>query len=127
MSTLGPDIDKETPLNSWVGVSLALLAFQSAGQAVASRALQYSGLTSVVLTSNYCDLFSDPNLFKPGLRDNPDRNRRTAAPLLLLGGALVGGAFAHTSVGLLGALWTAVGLKAVVVVAWAVWAPEKPS
>lgn len=126
MSTLGPDVDRDTPLNSWVGVSLALLAFQSAGQAVASRALQYSGLTSVVLTSNYCDLFSDPNLFKPGLRDNPDRNRRTAAPILLLSGALIGGAFAHTSPGLTGALWTAAGLKAVVVVAWAVWAPEKP-
>lgn len=125
MSTLGPEIDRDSPLNSWVGVSLALLAFQSAGQAVASRALQYSGLTSVVLTSNYCDLFSDPNLFKPGLKDNPDRNRRTAAPLLLLGGALVGGAFAHTSVGLTGALWTAVGLKAVVVIAWSVWAPER--
>lgn len=124
MATLGPEITRSTPLNAWVGVSLALVAFQSAGQAVASRALQYSGLTSVVLTSNYCDLFSDPRLFKLGLKDNPERNRRTAAPILLLGGALMGGAFAHSSVGLVGALWTAVALKAVVVVAWAVWAPE---
>lgn len=127
MATLGPEITRSTPLNAWVGVSLALVAFQSAGQAVASRALQYSGLTSVVLTSNYCDLFSDPRLFKLGLKDNPERNRRTAAPILLLGGAMVGGAFAHSSIGLVGALWTAVALKAVVVVAWAVWAPENES
>ena len=124
MATLGPEVDKSTPLNTWVGVSIALIAFQSAGQAVASRALQYSGLTSVVLTSNYCDLFSDPRLFKLGLKDNPERNRRTAAPILLLAGAMIGGVWAHSSVGLTGALWTAVGLKAVVVVAWAVWAPE---
>ena len=120
-------MDKSAPLDGWVGVSIALIAFQSAGQAVASRALQYSGLTSVVLTSNYCDLFSDPRLFKLGLADNPERNRRTAAPILLLGGAMVGGVLAHSSVGLMGALWTAVGLKAVVVVAWFVWAPEGQS
>ena len=125
MATLGPEMDKTAPLNAWVGVSIALIAFQSAGQAVASRALQYSGLTSVVLTSNYCDLFSDPRLFKLGLTDNPERNRRTAAPILLLGGAMIGGAWAHSSVGLTGALWTAVGLKAVVVLAWFVWAPER--
>jgi hypothetical protein len=125
MATVGPKVDKATPLNACVGVSIALVAFQSAGQAVASRALQYSGLTSVVLTSNYCDLFSDPRLFELGLKDNPERNRRTAAPILLLGGAMVGGVLAHSDVGLTGALWTAVGLKAVVVVAWAVWAPER--
>ena len=127
MATLGPEMDKSAPLDGWVGVSIALIAFQSAGQAVASRALQYSGLTSVVLTSNYCDLFSDPRLFKLGLADNPERNRRTAAPILLLGGAMVGGVLAHSSVGLMGALWTAVGLKAVVVAAWFVWAPERQS
>ena len=124
MATLGPKVTKSDPLNAWVGVSIALIAFQASGQAVASRALQYSGLTSVVLTSNYCDLFSDPRLFELGLKDNPERNRRTAAPILLLIGAMIGGVWAHSSVGLTGALWTAVGLKAVVVVAWGVWAPE---
>lgn len=48
-----------------------------------------------------------------------------AAPILLLAGAAMGGLWAHSSVGLVGALWTAVALKAVVVVAWAVWAPER--
>ncbi|OAL55186.1 hypothetical protein IQ07DRAFT_528524 [Pyrenochaeta sp. DS3sAY3a] len=107
---------------SWqVLVPLASVAFQSSGQAVTSRALQYSGLTSVVLTSNYCDLFSDPNLF---VLHNVERNRRIAAPVLLLLGACFGGLFAHSSVGLAGALWTAVVLKAFAVVAWIFWKSE---
>jgi hypothetical protein len=116
LATLGPEVDRSTPLNRYIGLSIALVAFQSAGQTVASRALQYSGLTTSVLTSNYCDLFSDPGLFKLGLKDNP---------LLLLGGAAIGGVWAHSSVGLVGALWTAVSLKTIVVIAWFVWAPEE--
>ncbi|KAH8706957.1 hypothetical protein GQ44DRAFT_831160 [Phaeosphaeriaceae sp. PMI808] len=99
-------------------VPIGVVAFQSSGQAVTSRALQYAGLTSVVLTSNYCDLFSDPNLFK---MNNVERNRRIAAPILLLLGACWGGMWAHSSVGLAGALWTAVALKALAVIAWVFW------
>lgn len=105
-------------------VPIALLAFQSCGQAVTSRALKYNALTSVVLTSIYCDLFSDAELF--ALR-NAERNRRTAAPLALLLGAFFGGKFAHSSVGIAGALWTAAALKAVIVVAWFFWPAESTS
>lgn len=99
-------------------VPLAAVAFQSSGQAITSRVLQYGGLTSVVLTSNYCDLFSDPNLVA---LKNVERNRRTAAPILLLIGAMAGGLWAHSSVGLKGALWTAAILKSIAVVAWLLW------
>jgi hypothetical protein len=102
-------------------VPIAVVAFQSSGQAVTSRALQYAGLTSVVLTSNYCDLFSDPKLFA---LSNVERNRRIAAPLLLLFGACLGGVWAHSGVGLAGALWTAVALKALAVIAWVFWKAE---
>ncbi|CAA9963654.1 Duf1275 domain protein [Pyrenophora teres f. maculata] len=102
-------------------VPLASLAFQSSGQAVTSRALKYNGLTSVVLTSNYCDLFSDPALFN---MSNVERNRRIGAPLALLTGACIGGLYAHSSVGLAGALWTAAGLKVVAVFAWVFWQSE---
>ncbi|KAF2826539.1 hypothetical protein CC86DRAFT_370499 [Ophiobolus disseminans] len=102
-------------------VPIAVVAFQSSGQAVTSRALQYTGLTSVVLTSNYCDLFSDPSLFAAS---NVERNRRIAAPVLLLLGACFGGLWAHSSVGLAGALWTAVVLKAMAVIAWVFWKAE---
>lgn len=114
--------EKKEGIGYQVLVPIAVVAFQSSGQAVTSRALQYAGLTSVVLTSNYCDLFSDPNLFK---LSNVERNRRIAAPVLLLVGAMLGGVWAHTSVGLAGALWTAVALKAVAVIAWVFWKGEE--
>lgn len=107
---------------SWsVLVPIALVAFQSCGQAVASRALKYNALTSVVLTSIYCDLFSDADLFKV---HNAERNRRLAAPILLLIGAIAGGLFAHSSFGIAGALWAAAVLKLLAVLAWFLWAEE---
>ncbi|KAF2129052.1 hypothetical protein P153DRAFT_317617 [Dothidotthia symphoricarpi CBS 119687] len=117
--TIGNNSTNE--LHWQVLVPLASVAFQSSGQAVTSRALGYHGLTSVVLTSNYCDGFSDPNLF---VWKNVERNRRMAAPLLLLLGACIGGLFAHSDIGLAGALWTAVILKTVTVIAWVFWKSE---
>ncbi|KAH7372001.1 hypothetical protein BKA66DRAFT_423389 [Pyrenochaeta sp. MPI-SDFR-AT-0127] len=120
--TFGEDNSQDTKHLHWqVLVPLAAVAFQSSGQAVTSRALKYNGLTSVVLTSNYCDLFSDPQLFA---LNNVERNRRIAAPVLLLLGACFGGLYAHSSVGLAGALWTAVVLKAFAVIAWVFWKSE---
>jgi hypothetical protein len=121
LSTTGQAEDTKNGLQWRVVVSLAAVAFQASGQAVTSRALKYNGLTSVVLTSNYCDLFSDPQLFA---LSNIERNRRIGAPVLLLLGACLGGLFAHSDIGLAGALWTAVGLKAMAVVAWVFWASE---
>ncbi|KAK2053384.1 hypothetical protein LY76DRAFT_524682 [Colletotrichum caudatum] len=110
---------------SWgVLVPIALVAFQSCGQAVTSRALRYNALTSVVLTSIYCDLFSDAGLF---VAANAERNRRAAAPVLLLAGAVLGGLFAHSSLGIAGALWAASLLKLLVVLAWFLWPGEPAS
>ncbi|KAL2752382.1 hypothetical protein ACRALDRAFT_1083167 [Sodiomyces alcalophilus JCM 7366] len=122
--TWGPrDVGPED-VSWYVLVPMGLVAFQSCGQAVASRALKYNALTSVVLTSIYCDLFSDAELFA-GLRANAERNRRVAAPVLLLAGVLVGGVLANSSLGAGGALWTAVGLKSMIVVSWFFWPEEK--
>ncbi|EGY23660.1 uncharacterized protein VDAG_05098 [Verticillium dahliae VdLs.17] len=107
---------------SWdVLAPIALVAFQSCGQAVTSRALERNALTSVVLTSIYTDLFGDARLFGA---DNGERNRRVAAPLLLLGGAVAGGLFAGSEIGIAGALWAAAVLKLVLVGAWLVWPAE---
>lgn len=121
-----PPAESDDGLYWHVLVPLALVAFQSSGQAVISRALEYNSLTSVVLTSIYCDLFSDAKLFA-GLTENAERNRRTAAPLLLLVGAILGGVWSKTDVGIIGALWMAGALKFVVMVTWIFWPAEKES
>ncbi|KAK5992600.1 hypothetical protein PT974_06014 [Cladobotryum mycophilum] len=120
--TLMPPADKDA--HDWtVLVPLALVAFQSCGQAVTSRALKYNALTSVVLTSIYCDLFSDQDLFA---FHNDERNRRAAAPVLLLIGAVMGGLLSHTWIGIGGVLWTAAFLKLLMVIMWFFW-PAEPS
>lgn len=124
MVTVGPSTTPKSPITVWVLVPIALVAFQSAGQAVISRVLKYNSLTSVVLTSLYCDLASDEKLFAP-LKDNPERNRRILAPTLLIIGAMFGGLWSHSEIGVAGALWTAVALKFCVVMAWCFWASEK--
>lgn len=58
---LPPDANPRESIAWTVLAPIALVAFQSCGQAVTSRALKYNALTSVVLTSIYCDLFSDAN------------------------------------------------------------------
>ena len=120
--TLGPEPSAEEI--KWSDLlPIALVSFQSCGQAVTSRALKFNSLTSVVLTSIYCDLFSDAELFS--LR-NSERNRRLAAPLLLLIGALFGGLYRHLDIGIVGALWTAAILKCFIVLSWLIW-PADPS
>ncbi|KAH6663246.1 hypothetical protein B0J14DRAFT_279377 [Halenospora varia] len=117
--TWGPKSANEREEISWnVLVPIALIAFQSCGQAVTSRALKYNALTSVVLTSLYCDLFSDAELFA---FDNVERNRRIGAPSLLLFGAIMGGLLAHSTIGTAGVLWIAAGLKLLVVISWFLW------
>nr|POE48912.1 hypothetical protein CFP56_39009 [Quercus suber] len=124
MVAFGPKMGQDGPVSVWIGLPIALCAFQSAGQAVSSRALGYSALTSVVLTSIYCDLFSDQKLFSTSLRENVERNRRVAAPTLLLIGAMIGAAWSKTDFGLAGALWTAVIMKAGIILAWLLWPVE---
>jgi len=104
---------------------IALLAFQSAGQIVASRVLKFNALPTVVLTSLFCDLMGDPDLFTAGLLGDPDRNRRALGAVLLFAGAAVSGALIKSSVGYQAALWVATGVKGGMVLAWLVWSPKR--
>jgi hypothetical protein len=125
MVTLGPKTGPSGGMSVWVGIPIALIAFQSAGQAVTSRVLGYNGLTSVVLTSIYCDLFMDSKLFTASPRENVERNRRAAAAICVAIGAFFGGLWAHSEEGLAGALWTAVTLKGLVIVGWFFWKADE--
>ncbi|KAI9689285.1 MAG: hypothetical protein M1820_010169 [Bogoriella megaspora] len=118
-------IDKESL--RWPNImSLAFLSFQAAGSAIGSRQLQYNELPTVVLTSVYCDLMSDPLLFTASLKEDPKRNRRALAIVVCLCGAICGGLFARSSAGLAGALWTSVAIKVFIAVVWLFWSPVRP-
>ena len=120
------DIIDATTLR-WPNVlSIALLSFQAAGSAVASRQLQYNELPTVVLTSVYCDLMSDPLLFTAKITEDPKRNRRAVAIVVCLCGAICGGLFAKSAVGLAGALWVSVAIKLIVSFIWYFWTPVQP-
>lgn len=107
-------------LNPPVILALILISLQSSGQAYLSRIFGYKSLTSVVLTSIYLDLFSDPHLFS---HHHGEKFRRIAAVVCLLAGAMLGGCMVNFGLwgGLKGALWVAVGLKGVVGLGCWVW------
>lgn len=102
---------------------VVLLALGFGGQIVASRQLGFNEVPTNVLTSLYCDLFSDPALLAPW-RQNPKRNRRAAAALLMLAGAVAGGWLSRSrggGAGLPVALWVGGAVKLGIAVAWAAW------
>ncbi|EAW13740.1 YoaK family protein [Aspergillus clavatus NRRL 1] len=107
---------------SWkVILPQALVAFQSSGQAVTSRVLKLNGLTSVVLTSVYCDFFSNPAFPSLG---GVEQRRRAGAVICLVLGTILGGLWAKSEIGLMGALWMAVLFKGLIAVAWLGWKGE---
>lgn len=102
---------------------IALLAFNFGGQIYTSRVLGYGEVPTNVLTSLYCDLFSDPHLLAP-LTTNAKRNRRIAAAVLTLVGGIVGGWLQRSAGGMAAALWIAAGIKVAIAAAWLAW-PSK--
>ncbi|KAM0191723.1 hypothetical protein ACHAPI_008775 [Fusarium lateritium] len=107
--------------------AIIILAFQSAGQIVASRVLKYNSMPTVVLTSLYCDMMSDAKLFTAPITDNADRNRRALGAILLFAGAVSGGFLSKSWAGFAGALWIAAFFKLVITVAWVLWKPKSSS
>ena len=84
------------------------LAIQSGMQIASSRLLGYNELPVNVLTSTYCDIMGDYKLFA---LNNVKRNRRVAAVVLLLAGAICIGWMMRSSGGLKSVLWLAGGIK----------------
>lgn len=93
-------------------IPIALLAFQSSGSITVTRALGYNEIPSVVLTSVYFDLASDPGLVS-GPCANVKRNRRAGAVVMLVVGAVVGGWLSRSEGGMESALWISGGIKMV--------------
>ena len=99
---------------------IMLLAFQFGGQIVMSRALGFNEVPTSVLTSLYCDLWSDPKLFDPWSR-NPKRNRRLKAIVLFFVGGIAGGWLQRTAGGMSCVLWIAGSVKLAMAVGWTTW------
>ncbi|RHZ66520.1 YoaK family protein [Aspergillus thermomutatus] len=105
-------------------IPIALLAFQSAGSITSSRALGYNEIPTVVLTSVYFDVASDPKLREKPTA-NAKRNRRVGGVVMLLVGAIAGGWLSRSSGGMQSALWMAAGFKFVIGVGWLFWRAEE--
>lgn len=98
--------------------AIVLLSFQSAGQIVASRALGFNEIPTVVITSLLCDLVSDEEFF--ALR-NGTRDRRILAFCLTILGAIAGGWITKATGDIAPVLWLAAGIKLVIAGSWSVW------
>lgn len=85
---------------------------------MASRALGFNEIPTVVITSLLCDLMSDPKLF---LLRNEKRDRRMIAFVLTLVGAIVGGWVTKATGDIAPILWLAAGIKFIVALAWGFW------
>ncbi|KAL4888064.1 hypothetical protein BDV59DRAFT_189333 [Aspergillus ambiguus] len=104
--------------------AIVLLSIQSAGQIVASRALGYNEIPTVVITSLLCDLVSDPKLF---LLQNKKRDRRVVAFVLTLAGAIAGGWITKTTGDIYAAMWLVAAIKFVISAAWVFWEEDVDS
>ena len=105
------DDDSKPPILSdprIIGV-IPALAFQSGATITTSRLLGYGTEIPVnVLTSTYAALATDERLLK---WDNPPRNRRVAAVLFVIVGALCSAWIMKKGPGLLLVLWICAGVK----------------
>lgn len=99
---------------------VALLAFQFGGQIVTSRVLGFNEVPTNVLTSLYCDLFSDPLIIAP-IGKNVKRNRRVVAVLLMVAGGIIGAWLQKSKAGMPAALWIGGAIKMFIAVAWLGW------
>lgn len=99
-------------------VPIVLLSLQSAGQIVASRALGFNEIPTVVITSLLCDLMSDPKLF---FLRNEKRDRRVIAFVLTLVGAIIGGWVTKATEDIAPILWLSAGIKFIMAFSWGFW------
>lgn len=88
-----------------------------------SRVLDMNDVPTVVLTSSYCDLMFDPQLFATGVTENSKRNRRVLSITALVLGAICGGYLTRSGdLGLV--LWIAGGIKVGISIVWVFWKAE---
>lgn len=118
-------IPNQNPTIWLQNVAIAFLAFQAAGQILASKWLGYPEIPTVALTALTCDLLLDNKLFQWPLGANPKRNRKLGFIIVLALGSMVAGGIAKER-GLACGLWLAMAIKGALTVSFLFW-KEKPS
>lgn len=108
------------PENFIVLLPLSLLSIQSAGQIIMSRVLGYGEITTVVLTSAYCDLAFDEKVLTAAPTRNVKRNRRLGSMAMVALGAIAGG-FLTKDEDLAIVLWIAGSIKVAIAILWIFW------
>ncbi|KAH8696406.1 DUF1275 domain protein [Talaromyces proteolyticus] len=101
-------------------IPLAILAFQFGGQISASRGMGFNELPTVVLTSVYFDIASDPGL-TDNITKNVKRNRRISSVVAIVVGAIIAGWLCRSKAEMQSALWIAGFIKVCMSVAWVFW------
>ncbi|KAL9033255.1 MAG: hypothetical protein Q9214_007602 [Letrouitia sp. 1 TL-2023] len=108
-------IPQKKPNSDRIFIGIPFLAAQSGAQVAASRALGFSEIPTTVLTSVYNDLVSDSRLLA---KNNPKRNRRVGAAVMMLLGGICGGWLSRLNDGFGIALWVGGVIKILLAAAW---------
>ncbi|CRG83842.1 hypothetical protein PISL3812_01198 [Talaromyces islandicus] len=101
-------------------IPLAILAFQFGGQIAASRGMGFNELPTVVLTSVYFDIASDPGLID-AVPKNVKRNRRIGSVVAIVTGAIIAGWLCRSDAEMQSALWISGFIKACMSAGWIFW------
>ena len=96
-------------------IVIPFLASQFGAQVATNRALGYNEIPTTVLTSVYNDFASDPKLWE---WNNPKRNRRAVAAVMVLLGGICGGWLSKVRNGFQIVLWLGGGIKIILGLLW---------
>ena len=114
---------------------VALLSFQAAGQTTLSRLLAVLDMPTIVLSALYFDFTADLYSLRQAWRKSSSlwefvsvqqkrQGQRLLCIIALFTGGITGGEMYKSSAGMAGALWTAAGLKMLIVMGWLFWPEE---
>ncbi|RDI84286.1 hypothetical protein Vi05172_g5718 [Venturia inaequalis] len=113
-------------------LSIAILAFESAGQVCLSRVLGVAEIPTIVFTLTYHDLvgeslgtrkcWRESRTWRRFFESQKKQIRRVVCAVVFFGSALVGGfVFSSSKAGFAAALWIAAGVKVLICIAWCLW------
>ncbi|KIW10619.1 hypothetical protein PV08_11583 [Exophiala spinifera] len=128
--------DADTLTNFLDLCPVALLSFQAAGQTTLSRLLAVLDMPTIVLSALYFDFTGDLYSLRSSWTKSTSlweflnvhqkrQGQRFLCIVALFVGGLTGGLMYKSQVGMAGALWSAAGLKMLIVVAWMIWPAKK--